>query len=63
VRDGIDFVQQLALDLGVPGLASYGMTADDIPEIVAQAARASSMKGNPIELSAPELQQILRDGL
>lgn len=63
IDDGIAFVQQLAAELGVPGLASYGMTAADIPEIAAQAARASSMKGNPLELTPPELQQILHEGL
>ena len=63
VDDGIAFVQQLARELGVPGLASYGMTAADIPELAAQASRASSMKGNPIELTQAELHQILNDGL
>lgn len=63
VDDGIAFVQQLAAELGVPGLASYGMAAADIPELASQAARASSMKGNPIELTIPELEQILLQAL
>jgi alcohol dehydrogenase class IV len=63
IDDGIAFIQQLARELGVPGLASYGMTAGDIPELAAQAARASSMKGNPIELTSDELEQILRQAL
>jgi alcohol dehydrogenase class IV len=63
IEDGIGFVEQLAAELAVPGLASYGMTTADIPGVVAKAAVASSMKGNPIPLSEPELREILERAL
>ena len=63
VADGIAFVQQLAGELAVPGLASYGMRSAHVPSIAAKAAHASSMKGNPIVLSARELEQILERAL
>lgn len=59
IDEGIAFIEQLTGELAVPGLARYGMTNADIPELVTQAAAASSMKGNPIELSADELRGIL----
>jgi len=63
IEDGIAFVQQLARELSVPGLASYGMQSADIPSVVAKAAVASSMKGNPIVLTPAELTEILERAL
>jgi alcohol dehydrogenase class IV len=59
IDDGIELIERLARELSVPGLASYGMTAADIPELARKAAQASSMKGNPLELSHQELSGIL----
>lgn len=47
----------------MPPLGSYGMTSADIPNIVAKAAVASSMKGNPIALTTDELSEILARAL
>lgn len=63
IADGVAFVQELASQLSIPGLSSYGMVAADIPAISEKAARASSMKGNPITLTAEELEQILQAAL
>ena len=63
VEDGIAFIEELARKLAVPGLASYGMAAADIPSIAAKAAVASSMKGNPIVLTTDELCRILERAL
>lgn len=63
VEDGIAFVRALAAELAVPGLSSYGMRSADVPEVVAKAAAASSMKGNPISLTSAELSCILEQGL
>jgi alcohol dehydrogenase class IV len=63
IADGIAFVEQLAADLAVPGLSAYGMRQAHIAEVAQQAARASSMKGNPIVLSAAELERILEQAL
>jgi alcohol dehydrogenase class IV len=59
IDDGIAFVEQLTNELSVPSLESYGMSLADIPELVRQGAAASSMKGNPIQLSPAELSRIL----
>jgi alcohol dehydrogenase class IV len=63
IADGVSFVRQLAEELGVPGLASYGMDAAHVAEVVAKAAAASSMKGNPIALSTEELASVLERAL
>ncbi len=63
IEDGVDFIEGLALQFAVPRLGSYGMTAADIPGVVAKAEQASSMKGNPIELSSAELTAILEQAL
>jgi len=63
VADGIAFVEDLARALSVPGFASYGMQRADIPGIVAKATQASSMKGNPITLTAAELSEVLERAL
>jgi alcohol dehydrogenase class IV len=61
--DAVTWVQALVRDLAVPGLAAYGMTGADVPDLVARAKVASSMKGNPIPLTDPELQQIAEAAL
>lgn len=63
IADGVAFVSELARELGVPSLSSYGMSAADIPGVVAKAAAASSMKGNPILLTPAELSEILEQAL
>jgi alcohol dehydrogenase class IV len=57
--DGVHWVQKLCRQLGVPGLADFGVKKEDFPEIVAKSQNASSMKGNPIQLSDNELISIL----
>jgi hypothetical protein len=47
----------------IPGLAHYGMTAADVPALVARANAASSMRGNPIALTDDELAQIAERSL
>jgi alcohol dehydrogenase class IV len=57
--DAIQWLHQLCTDLSVAPLSRFGFTTNDIPTIVAQAQKASSMKGNPIVLTEEELQKIL----
>jgi alcohol dehydrogenase class IV len=54
---------ELVRDLGIPGLARFGITEAGISGLVEMARRASSMKYNPIELPPQVLEQILRDAL
>jgi alcohol dehydrogenase class IV len=56
--DAIDWVLQLCRELAVPGLAAYGMSERDIPDLVSKARVASSMRANPIALTDSELTQI-----
>lgn len=58
-EDGIKWLRELCQALKVPPLATYGVTKSDLPEIVAQAKKASSMKGNPVELTEDELVRIM----
>ncbi|MFM8414140.1 MAG: iron-containing alcohol dehydrogenase [Planctomycetota bacterium] len=57
--DGAAWVRRLVADLAIPPLAAYGMTTADIPEVVAKAKQASSMKGNPVALTDDALNAIL----
>jgi alcohol dehydrogenase class IV len=48
---------------GLPPLSAYGVSAADVPALVAQARQASSMKANPIALADDELADILTRAL
>jgi alcohol dehydrogenase class IV len=61
--DGIAWVRQLVRDLRIPGLADYGIGSQDVADIVDKSMRASSMKANPIALTAEELAGVLRAAL
>ncbi len=52
-------VDHLVKSLGIPSLRSYGIDDDAFGTIVENAGRASSMKGNPVGLTDPELREIL----
>jgi alcohol dehydrogenase class IV len=62
-EDGIDWLAGLCHDLKVPPLSSMGITEADFPSIVEKSKNASSMKGNPVELSEAELTGILQEAL
>ena len=57
-EEGVAFIQALCRELEIPSLKDFGMSADDADEIVAKAARASSMKANPVVLSDEELKEV-----
>jgi alcohol dehydrogenase class IV len=59
-EDGAAWLAALVEELTVPRLSAYGMGAEDVATVVAQAKRASSMQGNPIALSEDELGAALR---
>lgn len=58
--DGIDWIHDLCNALDVGPLLEFGTTKAHFPEMIAGAKRASSMKGNPVELTDEELMEILR---
>lgn len=57
--DGLAWLTNVSTTLKVPTLSSLGIPKEAIPEIASKAAKASSMKANPIELTSPELEAIL----
>jgi alcohol dehydrogenase class IV len=62
-RDAIDWVTELCQALRVPGLRVYGVTESDCGTLVEEAAKASSMKANPIALTNEELTEALQRSL
>jgi len=58
--DGFRWVQELCEDLVVPPLAEFGMKEEDVSKVVEKSKNASSMKGNPVELTVDELTSILK---
>jgi alcohol dehydrogenase class IV len=59
----VAWVRNLGDELAVPGFAQYGAEVSDLADIVAKATTSSSMKGNPVVLTAAELSAILVDAL
>lgn len=62
-EDAAPWLRRLCQELAIPPLSAYGLTADKIPDVTGKAARASSMKGNPIPLETEELGEVLRGAL
>jgi len=58
-EDGAAWISELCSDLKIPRLGFHGITAADAPTLAQNAARASSMKPNPVELTPDELSEIL----
>ncbi len=56
--EGVHWIEHTCAVLEVPTLSAYGLAPSDGPEVVAKVARASSMAGNPVELSAEELTEV-----
>jgi alcohol dehydrogenase class IV len=62
-EDAISWLQELTATLSIPGLASYRLSEDEIPAVVTAAQKASSMRGNPIELTDAEVTEIVTRSL
>jgi len=58
-EDGITWTREICQELEIPPLKTYGMREEDVPALVAEAAKASSMKGNPLVLTPEELEEVL----
>jgi alcohol dehydrogenase class IV len=59
VEEGIAWVRDLCHKLKIPGLRAYGIQEKDVAIIVEHAAKASSIKANPIALTKEELTESL----
>lgn len=56
---GLDWLDGLTTALQIPGLGHHGLEDAAVPELVAAAQRASSMKGNPVDLTDDEVAEII----
>jgi alcohol dehydrogenase class IV len=59
-QDGVSWMKDVCADLNVPLLSTYGICDRDVPDLIDKASAASSMKGNPIELTRTEMEEILQ---
>ncbi len=62
-EDGVQWLAELTSDLNIPSLSAYGISQADFQEIGEKASTASSMKVNPIQLTMPELLEILEKSI
>jgi alcohol dehydrogenase class IV len=61
--DAVSWIQELCTEFNLPGLNAYGLRQEDLPAIAAQTKKASSMKGNPVELHDDELIESLEKAM
>ncbi len=61
--DGVAWVRELCATLNIARLRTWGVTEADMAGVVQKAMQASSMKANPIPLTAGELELVLRGAI
>ncbi len=61
--DGVAWIEEVCQVLNLTPLSAYGLSREHFPELIEKSARSSSMKGNPIPLTAAEMQAILEQAL
>jgi alcohol dehydrogenase class IV len=59
IADGLAWIRETVAMLGIPRLGVFGLGPADVSEVAANAARSSSMQGNPVALSHDDLRAIL----
>ncbi|KJF43120.1 iron-containing alcohol dehydrogenase [Draconibacterium sediminis] len=62
-NDAAIWAAELVAELQIPSLSEFGLTKEDFPVLVEKAKVASSMKGNPVELTDEQLFRILERSL
>jgi alcohol dehydrogenase class IV len=63
ISDLTRWLEDLRISLAIPTLRRYGVTKNDLEQLVEKGAAASSMKANPIVLTQAELYEILEVAL
>ncbi|MBZ5514738.1 MAG: iron-containing alcohol dehydrogenase [Acidobacteriia bacterium] len=63
VEEGVQWVSELVNELQIPPLRTYGIESSDIPTLAEKASQASSMRANPVVLTAEELREALTRAL
>ncbi len=62
-EDAIGWLRELTAALSIPGLGSYGLRRAEIADVVSDTQRASSTRGNPVQLTDAEVEEILTRSL
>jgi alcohol dehydrogenase class IV len=63
IDDGLTWIRETVSLLDVPGLAAFGVGPQHAGDVAAQAARSSSMQGNPVTLTPGDLRAIVLQAL
>jgi len=59
IEDGVAWIREMVAQLAIPGLGAFGLRQERAADVAANAMRSSSMRGNPVALSAEDLRAIL----
>lgn len=59
IDDGTEWIAETVRLLGIEKLSHFGLRPEQADEVVSKALQASSTKGNPIELLAEEVHEVL----
>lgn len=62
-EDGAQWVETLTKRCAIPRLGTYGISGRDLSQLVEKAARANSMKANPIPLMPAEMTAVVEASL
>ncbi len=62
-EDGLHWIEHTCALFEIRPLSAYGLSELDTDEVVAKAARASSMAGNPVTLGTEDLTKVFRAAL
>jgi alcohol dehydrogenase class IV len=63
IDEGIAVIRRLVSELKIPRLGTLGLSAGDVPAMVALASKANSMKANPVGLDEPALAKVLQEAM
>jgi alcohol dehydrogenase class IV len=63
IDEGLAWTRETVARLAIPGLAAFGVRAQQADDIAVHAARSSSMQGNPVPLSHDDLRAIILSAL
>jgi alcohol dehydrogenase class IV len=62
-EDAVVWTREVSKELEIPPLKAYGIRDEHVPDLIAEAAKASSMKANPLVLTSEELQEVLTQSI
>jgi alcohol dehydrogenase class IV len=62
-EDAVVWTRKISKEFEIPPLKQYGIGKQDVPILIAEAAKASSMKANPLVLTPEELEEVLMRSL